>query len=122
MRSESGISDPPPPHSQCWFLSAIACLATNQKLLERIIVRHDKQKSFFVVQFYRNGIWKEVVVDDYFPVQRLRYGGGIFGGGDGDNDASNYRHMFAHSQNRNEVWVQVVEKAYAKLHGSCGSL
>ena len=28
----------------CWFLSAIACLATNQKLLERILVRHDKEK------------------------------------------------------------------------------
>jgi len=109
----------------CWFLSAIACLATNQKLLERILVRHDKAKGFFVVQFYRNGIWKEVAIDDYFPVKRLGYGvgfGGYFGAGDGDDDASNYRHVFAHSQNRNEVWVQVVEKAYAKLHGSYGSL
>ena len=42
----------------CWFLSAIACLAAaNPKLIERILVRHDKAKGFFVVQFYCNGIW-----------------------------------------------------------------
>ena len=62
------------------------------------------------MSFYRGGIWKQVVVDDFFPVKTSGWG------------ASNYRYVFGHSQDTHEVWVQVLEKAYAKLNGSYAAI
>ena len=46
-----------------------------------------------------NGAWVEVTVDDYFPC--FEHGGPIFS-----------------KANGNELWVLLLEKAYAKLHGN----
>lgn len=46
----------------------------------------------------KNGEWQEITVDDYFPC--FPNGGPIFSKGHG-----------------NELWVLLLEKAYAKIHG-----
>ena len=46
-----------------------------------------------------NGTWKVVTIDDFFPC--YLHGGPIFTYGNG-----------------NELWVMLVEKAYAKVHGT----
>lgn len=46
------------------------------------------------------GIWEDIIVDDKFPVQ--------------GNEP-----LFTHG-NGNELWVLILEKAWAKLYGSYG--
>ena len=46
----------------------------------------------------KNGEWQEVIIDDHFPC--YPNGGPMFSRG-----------------NRHELWVLLLEKAYAKLHG-----
>jgi calpain-15 len=52
----------------------------------------------YLVYLYVNGVRRSVILDDFLP---CRYG----------------KPIFAHS-NVSDVWVCLIEKAWAKLHGS----
>lgn len=52
----------------------------------------------YCVKFCIDGEWRAIVVDDYFPVM-------------------NNQPAFS-SGSRNELWVMVIEKAWAKVFGS----
>mmetsp|Transcript_5690 Transcript_5690/g.9023 ORF Transcript_5690/g.9023 Transcript_5690/m.9023 type:complete len:128 (+) Transcript_5690:423-806(+) len=54
--------------------------------------------GLFAVMLKKNGEAREVVIDDFFPCQ--------------DNEPCFSR------ANGNELWVLILEKAWAKLHGS----
>ncbi len=50
-----------------------------------------------------NGEWKIVIIDDLFPVDE-------------------YRRLIYSKAVKKQLWVMLVEKAMAKLHGSYASL
>lgn len=90
--------------ADCWILSAAACLAERPKLIERLFITKEyNEMGIYKIRLCKNGEWIVVTVDDYIPCY---YNGGP---------------MFSRSTGR-ELWVLLLEKAYAKLHGHYYSL
>eukprot|EP00826_Nyctotherus_ovalis_P005877 TRINITY_DN1133_c0_g2_i3.p2 TRINITY_DN1133_c0_g2~~TRINITY_DN1133_c0_g2_i3.p2 ORF type:complete len:448 (-),score=145.12 TRINITY_DN1133_c0_g2_i3:1362-2600(-) len=83
-----------------WLISAIATLAEVPPLIDRLFLTKEISKEgVYRVKLCKNGEWVVVTIDDYFPC--IPDGGAIFG-----------------KSSANELWLMVLEKAYAKLHGS----
>ena len=91
----------------CWLMSALACLAERRGAIEGLF----ETKQFnpfgkYKVRLFLHGHWQTVVVDDYFPVWS----------GSGNP-------VFAGPQPKSrELWVMVLEKAFAKAMGSYAAL
>lgn len=84
----------------CWFMSSLSCLAEKPHLVSRLFITQQyNEEGMYRVKFCKNGVWVEVTIDDYFPCSAR--GGPKFSQAHG-----------------NELWVLILEKAYAKLHGS----
>ena len=86
----------------CYFLSAIGTLGQYQKLLENLFLFKEKaKKSIYGIYFYINGLKKLVLIDDYLPC--------VTAGG--------YKRFIMGQSKGNEIWVSLIEKAFAKLNG-----
>lgn len=84
----------------CYFLSTLAALAENENNI-RSIFSHDLsggEVGVYSTNLVWGGVKKNVLIDNYFPVS--------------DNQPA-----FSHSKEA-ELWVLVLEKMWAKLHGS----
>ncbi|KPI82880.1 putative calpain-like cysteine peptidase putative cysteine peptidase Clan CA family C2 [Leptomonas seymouri] len=91
----------------CWLMCALATQAENPTAIMQLfrhpkgadLARRERAIGAYRVSFNKNGLWRSIVVDDYFPVVA-----GV--------------PTFAHSDDPCELWPAVLEKAFAKLHGS----
>ena len=86
----------------CYFFSAVGSLCAYPDFFNKLF--HIKQKStehLYGVYLYLNGKWKLVLVDDYFPCI----------------SNSNTKEFFFSCSFQNELWVSILEKAWAKVNG-----
>ena len=98
----------------CWFLSALAVVAERHDLIARLFVDLDPTAVVVpgrcAVRLFLDGAWRVVEVDDRLPcvvkgarVRRAAHAGAS-------------RLAYSRAAN-NQLWVQMIEKAYAKAHG-----
>ena len=111
----------------CWLISAMSVLATRDVLImggkdgmdynPDMIIDKDlatclsngvyppifhrfRSIGMYVIRIFKNFKWIYVVVDDRIPVNK-----------------KTKKPIFGHCVKVNELWVALIEKAYAKLHG-----
>lgn len=86
----------------CYFLSSLSSLAEFPKRIEQIFLNKDVNDSgCYALKLYVNGEPVEVVVDDYFPW---------------DKDEKTW--AFSRCSKDKEIWVLLIEKAWAKIFGN----
>lgn len=88
----------------CYYLSAIAILGDQETRDKFVIVTGNieewKECGAFCVMFYEVGEPDYVIVDDKLPMD------------------ANHQFVFTKTRSGNEIWPQILEKAYAKKYGS----
>ena len=86
--------------ANCYFLSALASIAQHPKRLERLFLKKNiSDDGVYTVLLCIGGLWEKITVDDYFPCNSK-------------TGLPKFTHSFA-----NELWVMLLEKAWAKVHG-----
>ncbi|KAF5372175.1 hypothetical protein D9758_005084 [Tetrapyrgos nigripes] len=116
----------------CWFISALATMATKKGLVERFCVARDEQVGVYGFIFFRDAAWITVIIDDLLftsipKYEELSWAEKQLYHGDKELYNKSARKgtktlYFAKSSAQGETWVPLIEKAYAKLHGSYAAL
>ena len=86
----------------CYFLSVLGSLCKFPELVENLFYFKEKTKEhIYGIYFYINGHKKLVLIDDYLPYVGVGF------------------KQFAMSKSEeNEIWVALMEKAWAKVNGN----
>jgi Calpain family cysteine protease len=83
-----------------WLFSTIGTLADDFTLIKKIFLTSEyNAEGLYQLLFCKNGEWQVVTVDDYLPC------------------FPKAEHIFSHTSDVNELWLTLLEKSYAKLHG-----
>ena len=84
----------------CYFLAALSSLAEFPQRVKAMFVTEQVNKAgIYMVRFFLNGQETPVIVDEFLPC------------------GQNGKPAFATCRD-NELWVSLLEKAWAKLHGT----
>jgi len=88
----------------CWWLSSVASISQNQTRMAKIVPSpqpcygQTNYTGAFHFRFWQFGEWVDVVIDDLVPTIQGQL-------------------CFAKSSDDNELWISLLEKAYAKMYG-----
>ena len=83
----------------CYFLAAISSIAEHPDRLKRLfLTKTNENNGLFAVALCLNGVWEEVILDDYAP-------------------CTSSGSLAFNTSKTQELWVVLLEKAWAKVHG-----
>jgi hypothetical protein len=113
-------------NGDCWWLAAVATITHRKDLMNRVCVARDEECGVYGFVFQRDGEWISTVVDDnlYLAKADFDYYGDTY-----DSTGKRAREhrkryqtgsealYFAKCADKNETWLPLLEKAYAKVHG-----
>ncbi|CAF1331017.1 unnamed protein product [Rotaria sp. Silwood1] len=94
----------------CWFIAGCGALTLNKRCREQVIPENQSfdesdYAGIFHFRFWLYGEWYDVVIDDQLLCNQ-------------DNEL-----IYCYNKkDKNEMWAPLLEKAYAKLHGSYQTL
>ena len=89
----------------CYFLSSVANLCKFPSLIMKLFKTKETNKDgFYEIILFIDGKPQIVIVDDYLPVEK-----------------STNRPVYAQSKG-NEIWVMLLEKAWAKVNGGYANI
>ena len=102
----------------CWFMSALAVVAQRHDLIARLFAVDTARNAAgcYVLRLFIDGAWTSVWIDDQLPVtaaprrERLAF----------DTKLAFCR--CGSATGAQQLWASLVEKAYAKAHGSYQSI
>eukprot|EP01067_Filipodium_phascolosomae_P005470 Filipodium_phascolosomae@DN3552_c0_g1_i1.p1 len=97
----------------CWLLAAMSTLAEWPGAIERMFITKEVDpRGKFRLRLFDPAVgrWKVIIVDDYIPVDRLMW----------ENRGIAVPKFT--KPNQNEMWVMILEKAFAKMCGSYAAL
>lgn len=85
-------------------MAALALVSERPRLLEHILLTKEvNAEGVYLVRICHNGLWKTIIVDDYFPCTK-------------------HNHLVFTQAKRRQLYVPLIEKACAKVFGSYASL
>lgn len=89
-----------------WFIGALCVLSERRDWIEKLVVSFPKHRSRgkYTFRFFRDGQWEYVTIDDRLPCDIK---GNL---------------VFGKCSDPNELWVPLIEKAFAKFYGSYASI
>ena len=86
----------------CYFLSAVGSLCAYPDFFNKLFhIKQISSEHVYGIYLYLNGKWKLVLVDDYFPCV----------------SKDDTKELFFSRSFQNEIWVSLIEKAWAKVNG-----
>ncbi|KAI9808877.1 MAG: hypothetical protein M1827_007152 [Pycnora praestabilis] len=115
----------------CWFLAAICGISNKEGLISKICVARDEKVGVYGFVFHRDGEWISTIVDDKLYLTKGDYDNNtleraVWDGNFRVDAEEEYRKTyqsgsralyFAQCASKNETWLPLLEKAYAKAHG-----
>jgi len=91
----------------CWFLAALAAMAEDPDLIHRLFGEQGSKVNkhgVYEIKCFKNGRPTSIILDDFLPCSP-------------NTGMPCYAHVDVQGRNANELWVMLLEKAWAKLHG-----